>query len=96
MAQQEVATLHRDVEELENVRKMLAEFFCEDPGTFKIEECLKIFHGFCMKFKQAVLENERRRLQEEQAVARRRQREEQLAAKRRLCKCFHTLSHYLT
>lgn len=85
MAQQEVTALQRDMGELENVRKILAEFFCEDPGTFKIEECFKIFHNFCVKFKQAVLENERRRLQEEQATARRRQREEQLAAKRRHC-----------
>ncbi|KAG8318057.1 FH2 domain-containing protein 1, variant 2 [Homalodisca vitripennis] len=84
MAQQEVATLQRDLGELENVRKMLSEFFCEDPGTFKIEECFKIFHGFCIKFRQAVVENERRRLQEEQAMVRRRQREEQLATKRRL------------
>lgn len=62
---------------------MLSDFFCEDPGTFKIEECFKIFHGFCVKFKQAIAENERRKLQEEQAIARRRQREEQLATKRR-------------
>lgn len=65
------------------MRKTLAEFFCEDPATFKIEECFKIFHGFCVKFKQAVAENERRRIQEEQASARRKQREEQLAAKKR-------------
>lgn len=86
MAQQEVANLQKDLLELENVRKMLADFFCEDSGTFKIEECFKILHGFCVKFKQAIAENERRKLQEEQAVARRRQREEQLASKRRQCK----------
>lgn len=74
------------MEELESVRKSLAEFFCEDPGAFKLEECFKVFHGFCTKFKQAVIENERRRVQEEQAAARRKQREEQLAAKRRTCK----------
>jgi len=39
-----------------------------------------------MKFKLAVAENERRKLQEEQALVRRRQREEQLAVKKRLCK----------
>ncbi|XP_054270873.1 inverted formin-2 isoform X2 [Macrosteles quadrilineatus] len=83
VAQQEVVTLQRDLGELENVRKMLADFFCEDPATFKIEECFKIFHGFCNKFKQAIAENDRRRLQEEQAMARRKQREEQLAVKRR-------------
>ncbi|CAB0020214.1 unnamed protein product [Nesidiocoris tenuis] len=71
------------MEELENVRKSLAEFFCEDPNVFKLEECFKVFHGFCLKFKQAVIENEKRRLHEEQMAARRRQREEQLAVKRR-------------
>lgn len=86
MAQQEVATLQRDMGELESVRKSLADFFCEDPAAFKLEECFRVFHGFCNKFKQAVLENERRRLQEEQVAARRKQREEQLAAKRKQCK----------
>ncbi|XP_066999083.2 uncharacterized protein form3 [Anabrus simplex] len=83
MAEQEVTGLQRDMEELESVRKSLSDFFCEDPGTFKLEECFRVFHGFCVKFRQAVAENERRRVQEEQATIRRRQREEQLAAKRR-------------
>nr|CAD7589332.1 unnamed protein product [Timema genevievae] len=87
MAEQEVAALQHDMEELELVRKSLSEFFCEDAGTFKLEECLRVFHGFCTKFRQAVAENERRRAQEEQANARRRQREEQLANKRRQCEC---------
>ncbi|RZF46426.1 hypothetical protein LSTR_LSTR012501 [Laodelphax striatellus] len=83
MAEREVGSLQRDMAELENVRRSLAEFFCEDVATFKVEECFRVLHGFCVKFRQAVVENERRRVQEEQAVARRRQREEQLAAKRR-------------
>lgn len=92
MAEQEVSTLQHDLQELELVRKTLAEFFCEDPSTFKIEECFKIFHGFCVKFKQAVAENERRRIQEEQANARRKQREEQLAAKKRSSESTHVHS----
>ena len=83
MAEEVVNTLKGDLKELENVRKSLADFFCEDSTTFKIEECFKIFHGFCVKFKQAVAENQCRRLQEQQANARRKQREEQLAVKRR-------------
>ena len=83
MAEREVAGLQKDMDELESVRKSLAEFFCEDPATFKLEDCFKILHGFCVKFKQAVAENERRRIQEEQTYLRRKQREEQLAAKRR-------------
>ncbi|XP_058792398.1 uncharacterized protein LOC131664929 isoform X3 [Phymastichus coffea] len=84
MAEQEMAQLKRDMEELDAVRRSLAEFFCEDSNTFKIEECFKIFHQFCQKFNQAVAENERRRIQEEQVLARRKQREEQLLAKKRL------------
>ena len=86
LAEEEMSQLKRDMEELDNVRKTLAEFFCEDTNTFKIEECFKIFHQFCQKFNQAVAENERRRIQEEQVLARRRQREEQLLARKRLCK----------
>ncbi|XP_043504299.1 uncharacterized protein LOC122525518 [Polistes fuscatus] len=84
MAEQEMAQLKRDIEELENVRRTLAEFFCEDTNTFKIEECFRVFHQFCQKFNQAVAENERRRIQEEQVLARRKQREEQLMARKRL------------
>lgn len=84
MAEREMAQLKRDMEELEEVRRSLAEFFCEDMNTFKIEECFKIFHQFYQKFNQAVTENERRRIQEEQVLARRKQREEQLLARKRL------------
>nr|XP_031825302.1 uncharacterized protein LOC116423815 [Nomia melanderi] len=84
MAEQEMSQLKRDMEELETLRRSLAEFFCEDVNAFKIEECLKVFHQFCQKFNQAVAENERRRIQEEQVLARRKQREEQLLAKKRL------------
>lgn len=88
MAEQEMAQLKRDIEELENVRRTLAEFFCEDINAFKIEECFRVFHQFCQKFNQAVAENERRRIQEEQVLARRKQREEQLMARKRLRKLF--------
>lgn len=92
MAEQEMAQLKRDMEELEGVRRSLAEFFCEDTNTFKIEECFRIFHQFCQKFNQAVAENERRRIQEEQILARRKQREEQLLARKRLRECMRILA----
>lgn len=94
MAEQDVNTLKQDLQELESVRRALADFYCEDPATFKIEECFKIFYGFCTKLKQAVAENERRRIQEEQAVARRKQREEQLAAKKRTSQFIFTNFEY--
>ncbi len=64
VAEREVSMLQRGMKEIEALRIQLAEFFCEDPSSFKLEECFKIFHNFCEKFKQAVNENERRRLQE--------------------------------
>jgi len=59
MAEQEVSGLQRDMEELETMRKTLSEFFCEDSTAFKLEECFRVFHGLCVKFRQAVAENER-------------------------------------
>lgn len=83
MAGNDVSKLQNELKRLDTVRQQLAEFFCEDLSSFKIEECFRIFHAFTCKFKQAVIENERRKFQEEQANARKRQREELLAAKRR-------------
>ncbi|CAG9793175.1 unnamed protein product [Diatraea saccharalis] len=77
VAEQEVAALNKDMEEVESMRKQLAEFFCEDPVSFKLEECFKTFASFCSKFRSAVAENERRRAHEEQAAARRRARDMQ-------------------
>lgn len=42
MAEQEVLALNKDMEEVESMRKQLADFFCEDPVSFKIEECFKV------------------------------------------------------
>uniref|UniRef100_A0A182N5Z4 FH2 domain-containing protein n=1 Tax=Anopheles dirus TaxID=7168 RepID=A0A182N5Z4_9DIPT len=77
-AEQEVVMLQRALKQLEAMRLQLAEFFCEDMGTFKMEECFKIFHNFSEKFQHAVKDNEKRRVQEEQATLRRKQREETL------------------
>uniref|UniRef100_A0A182QQ11 FH2 domain-containing protein n=1 Tax=Anopheles farauti TaxID=69004 RepID=A0A182QQ11_9DIPT len=77
-AEQEVVMLQRALKQLEAMRLQLAEFFCEDMATFKMEECFKIFHNFSEKFQHAVKDNEKRRVQEEQATLRRKQREETL------------------
>ncbi|XP_051522067.1 FH2 domain-containing protein 1-like [Myxocyprinus asiaticus] len=62
------------------VSESVAEYFCEDPSQFKLEECCSIFYSFCQKFKRAVQEN----LEREMAEVKRRQRERvQCAAKRR-------------
>jgi inverted formin-2 len=75
--------LQRGMMELESTRIQLADFFCEDSATFKIEECFKTFYQFCGKFVTAVKENEKRRFLEEQANIRRKQREEMLANKKK-------------
>ncbi|XP_049277379.1 uncharacterized protein LOC125760875 isoform X1 [Anopheles funestus] len=77
-AEQDVIMLQRALKQLEAMRLQLAEFFCEDMATFKMEECFKIFHNFSEKFQHAVKDNEKRRVQEEQATLRRKQREETL------------------
>lgn len=82
VAECRITLLQEGTQEIENLRLQLADFFCEDSATFKLEECFKIFHNFSEKFKQAVIENERRRLQEEQTIQRRKMREEQLSRKR--------------
>ncbi|CAG9135428.1 unnamed protein product [Plutella xylostella] len=76
VAEREVSALSKDMEEVEVTRTQLAEFFCEDPVSFKLEECFKIFVTFCTKFRAAVHDNERRRANEEQAAARRRARDQ--------------------
>lgn len=65
------------------MRIQLADFFCEDRDSFKLEECFKLFLNFCQRFRTGILENEHRRQHEAAAENRRRQREEQLALKRR-------------
>lgn len=78
-AESEISVLKSGLEAVDAMRLKLADFFCEDPGSFKLEECFKTFQSFCDKFKQAVKENERRLHLEEQATLRQKQREEQLA-----------------
>ena len=46
--------LQQDFDEMEEIRLELAEYFCEERNTFKLEECIKIFNMFCQKFKKAI------------------------------------------
>ena len=63
------------MEALKTTKIELAEFFCEDANTFRLEECYKSLASFCTKFKQAVTENVKRKEQEALAEQRRAQRE---------------------
>lgn len=78
-AKAELAVLESYMKQVDSLRLKLADFFCEDAATFKLEECFKIFQNFCDRFRQSIKENEKRVQQEQQATLRRKQREEQLA-----------------
>ncbi|XP_013887725.1 FH2 domain-containing protein 1 [Austrofundulus limnaeus] len=69
-----------DLEELQSVSDSVAEYFCEDSQTFRLEECCSIFHSFCERFFRAIQENKAREMAE---VKRRRIDKLQNAVKRR-------------
>ena len=83
MSKTEMAELELDMSELNELRIELANYFCEDDKTFKLEDCIKMFNTFCEKFTKAINENKERQVQEEKAEQRRKQREEQLQVKKR-------------
>ncbi|KAF7658001.1 hypothetical protein LDENG_00019300 [Lucifuga dentata] len=75
-----LAEVQADLQELTSVSNSVAEYFCEDPRKFKLEECCSIFKSFCEKFTRAFQDNKAR----EMAEVKRRQRDRlQIAAKRR-------------
>lgn len=51
-ASKELSVLSQAMADLETLQTDLAEFFCEDPATFKIEECFRSLGNFSHKFKQ--------------------------------------------
>ncbi|CAL9685434.1 unnamed protein product [Knipowitschia caucasica] len=59
------ADVQRILKGLNSVSASVAEFFCEDPMTFKLQECCSIFHSFCTRFDAAVQENRAREAAEE-------------------------------
>ncbi|XP_028429587.1 FH2 domain-containing protein 1 [Perca flavescens] len=60
-----------DLQQLQSVSDSVAEYFCESPNKFKLEECCSIFNSFCEKFMRAMQENKAREVAEVQ----RRQRD---------------------
>uniref|UniRef100_A0A3Q1FHA8 FH2 domain containing 4 n=1 Tax=Acanthochromis polyacanthus TaxID=80966 RepID=A0A3Q1FHA8_9TELE len=74
--------IETELQELQSISDSVAEYFCEDPTKFKLEECCSVFNSFCEKFMRAMQlqENKAR----EMAEVKRRQRDRlQNAAKRR-------------
>ncbi|CAN9501859.1 unnamed protein product [Ophioblennius macclurei] len=77
-AETKIAEMESFFLELKVLSKAVAEYFCEDPATFKLEECCSIFHSFCKRFDTAVKENKER-----EAAEQRRKRKENVRVKRR-------------
>ncbi|XP_065816050.1 uncharacterized protein [Labrus bergylta] len=75
-----LAEIESDLQEMQAVSDSVAEYFCEDPNKFKLEECCSTFHSFCAKFMRAMQENKSREVAE---VQRRHRDRLQCAAKRR-------------
>ena len=54
-AKKEMYNLKEDLKDMESLRLELADFFCEDEKTFKLEECFKTLQTFCDRFNKAKL-----------------------------------------
>ncbi|XP_068440212.1 FH2 domain-containing protein 1-like isoform X3 [Clinocottus analis] len=75
-----LAEVETDLQELQSVSDSVAEYFCENPNKFKLEDCFSIFNSFCERFMRAMQENKAREVAE---VQRRHRDRLQIAAKRR-------------
>lgn len=53
-AEAKLANVEGLIQELSALNGAVAEYFCEDPATFKLDECCSIFHSFCKRFDAAV------------------------------------------
>lgn len=46
--------MENKLKDLQAVSDSVAEYFCEDPSEFKLDECCSIFHSFCERFLRAM------------------------------------------
>lgn len=46
--------MENKLKDLQSVSDSVAEYFCEDPSEFKLDECCSIFHSFCERFLRAM------------------------------------------
>ncbi|XP_064208738.1 FH2 domain containing 3 [Anguilla rostrata] len=82
-AEVRLAEVEVSLQALDSVSQSVAEFFCEDPALFRLEECCSIFHSFCDKFMRAVQENREREVAEQK----KRQRLQNAAKRRSVATC---------
>ncbi|XP_004869280.1 FH2 domain-containing protein 1 [Heterocephalus glaber] len=75
-ATEKLADLEQWKQKLQREAHTLIDFFCEDKGTMKLDECLQIFRDFCTKFNKAVKDNREREAQESRQLQRLKATEE--------------------
>ncbi|XP_016358579.1 FH2 domain-containing protein 1-like [Sinocyclocheilus anshuiensis] len=85
MADIRLADVEASLQELDSISTSVAEYFCEDPATFKLEECCSIFHSFCERFERATQEN-----REREAAETRKQQQSEREMLTRIAKCRST------
>lgn len=54
VAEERLKEAEDEVESMRMSSQALAEFFCEDESTFKLEEACGVFNLFCHRFQKAV------------------------------------------
>ncbi|XP_059395432.1 FH2 domain containing 3 [Carassius carassius] len=83
MADIRLADVEASLQELDSISTSVAEYFCEDPATFKLEECCSIFHSFCERFERATQENREREAAETRKLQQKEREKLTRTAKRR-------------
>ncbi|XP_060063512.1 uncharacterized protein LOC132543969 [Ylistrum balloti] len=72
-AEKDIRELQADLKDMESLRLEIADFFCEDRNSFRLDECFKVLHTFSERFKKSIMENEQRKKQEKKVEAKRNQ-----------------------
>jgi len=53
-ADNELTVVDKKMSKLDQLRLELADFFCEDAKTFRLDDCVKTFHEFFEKLNKAI------------------------------------------
>lgn len=49
-----LSDLGSSLRELDILSQAVAEYFCEEPAIFKLEDSCSVFHSFCQRFLTAI------------------------------------------
>lgn len=53
-AGEEMKHLENDLKEMDDLRLQLAEYFCEEEKTFRLDDCIKTFASFVDRFQKTI------------------------------------------